>query len=149
MLCRGTRSLKLSISEAARRAGVRRTTIYRKFQTGKLSRETDDDGNPVIDLAELSRLYPYAVTDPGHKPKTHNEAERDNTETAALRELIAVLKNDKERLAIELDRVRTEARAEVERERSERERLLALLENAQRQLNPPPRQGWFTRFRRH
>jgi len=138
--------MKLSISEAARRAGVKRTTIYRKLGTGRLSKETDDNGNPVIDLAELARVYPHAVTDPGHKPWSGRDTSIREAETATLRELVAVLREDKERLTSELDRVRNEARAEVERERTERERVLALLEAAQRQLTPPPRPGWLSRL---
>lgn len=150
--------MKLSISEAARRAGVGRTAIYRKLSAGKLSKENDAEGNPVIDLAELARVFPHAVSDPGQKPVTPRTPEK-NTETAALRELVAVLKEDKERLMMEVERARNEARADVERERAERERLLGLLETTQRQLTdlsekpkpkeepaPTPRRGWFGRL---
>jgi DNA-binding NtrC family response regulator len=149
--------MKISISEAARRAGVRRQTIYRKLEAGRLSKETGEDGNPVIDLAELARLYPYAVTAPGHKPETPRTGEKE-TEAAALRELVSVLKQDKERLTAELERARLDARADIERERGERERLLAMLEIAQRQLADlrekpkedvpasPRRRGWLARL---
>jgi hypothetical protein len=150
--------MKLSISEAARRAGVGRTGIYRKINAGKLSKETGEDGSPVIDLAELARLFPHAVSDPGHKPDTGRTPDK-NTETATLRELVAVLKGDKERLTMELERARIDGRADVERERAERERLLAMLETAQRQLSdlrdrpkeqpapsPAPRRNWFARL---
>jgi hypothetical protein len=74
--------VKLTISEAARRAGVRRTAIYRKRDAGKLSRDTDRDGNPVIDLSELTRRYPHAVTDPGQRrdvPRTFGLGQDETT----------------------------------------------------------------------
>lgn len=139
--------MKLSISAAAQRAGVRRTTIYRKLSEGKLSRETDDDGKPIIDLAELARVYPHAVSDPGHNPYIPRTGHVGG-ESATLRELVDTLRQEKDRIAAELDRVRADARADIERERAERERLLGLLESAQRQLadlrpkETPRRRNW-------
>lgn len=56
--------MKLSISEAARRAGINRTTLHRRIGKGDISKEIGDDGKPVIDLSELARLYPAAVKGP-------------------------------------------------------------------------------------
>lgn len=48
---------KISISEAARLTGKPRSTIHRHLDKGKLSKETDGQGRPVIDVAELERVY--------------------------------------------------------------------------------------------
>ena len=48
---------KLNISQAARTAGVARSTIQRKIKQGELSCETDEQGKKVIDIAELNRVY--------------------------------------------------------------------------------------------
>jgi hypothetical protein len=154
----GVSAVKLSISEAARRAGVSRTNIYRKLNAGRLSKEADDNGNLVIDLSELARLYPHAIDDPGHlsdTTRTPHRAPYVDSESAALRELVAVLQQDKDRLAAELDRVRTEARVDADNARIERERLVGLIEGMQRQLadlrpkdDPPPpitRRRWWRR----
>ena len=53
----------VSISEAARLAGKHRTTIQRHIKSGKLSATQDLDGNPAVDVAELSRVYGNL---PGH-----------------------------------------------------------------------------------
>jgi hypothetical protein len=151
--------MKLSISEAARRAGVRRNTLYRKLESGKISKETDQDGKPVIDLAELSRLYPQAATAQGRTPKDQNGTAQ-NTDTQALRELITILKNDKDRLAAELELERAGRAVDTTHAREERERMLSLLESTQRQLTdlraphpkqeqaeaPRPRRGLFARL---
>jgi hypothetical protein len=126
--------VKLSISEAARRAGVRRNTLYRKLDSGRLSREIDPDGKPVIDLAELCRVYPQAETDRGHTEKKQIGTEESAPQTQVLQQLVDSLKADKERLIEELERVRAEARADIDREHVERDRILGLLEIAQRQL---------------
>jgi predicted site-specific integrase-resolvase len=48
---------ELSISAAARTAGVSRTTIQKAIKTGRLSATTNATGNRVIDLSELLRVY--------------------------------------------------------------------------------------------
>src|SRR5690242_12492101 len=48
---------KVSISEAARLTGKSRITLHRHIDKGKLSKEIDGTGSPVIDLAELERVY--------------------------------------------------------------------------------------------
>lgn len=54
--------VKLSISEAARRAGIQRQTLYRKIKSGAISTVQGDDGQPLIDLSELARVFPSAVS---------------------------------------------------------------------------------------
>lgn len=132
--------MKVSISEAARRAGVKRTTIYRKVEAGKLSKEIDDDGNPVIDLSELCRVYPSADTDSQVQQRT-TRAGGGRADSSALQELVTALKADKARLTQEndrlihdLERARLDARNDLEREREEKSRLLGMLETAQHQL---------------
>jgi transposase-like protein len=48
----------VSISEAARIAGVARSTLYRQNKQNNLSFTKLQDGQPGIDLAELYRVYP-------------------------------------------------------------------------------------------
>lgn len=48
---------KHSISEAAKLTGKARSTLHRHLKDGKLSKELDTDGQPVIDTAELVRVY--------------------------------------------------------------------------------------------
>lgn len=47
----------VSISEASRMVGKSRGTLYRHNKAGDLSFEKDDEGNPVIQVAELVRVY--------------------------------------------------------------------------------------------
>ncbi len=50
---------KVSISEAARMAGIARSTLYRVYiKTGIISTEKDFSGHPVIDVSELVRVFP-------------------------------------------------------------------------------------------
>lgn len=49
---------KISISEAARQAGISRSALYRSYiKTGKLSVDRDNQENPVIDTSELLRVF--------------------------------------------------------------------------------------------
>ena len=47
----------VSISEAARLVGKSRGTLYRHNKAGELSFEKDHEGSPVIQVAELMRVY--------------------------------------------------------------------------------------------
>jgi phage terminase small subunit len=48
---------KHSISEASRLTGKARSTLHRHIKNGKLSKDIDADGQPVMDTAELVRVY--------------------------------------------------------------------------------------------
>jgi len=56
---------KVSISEAARQAGITRQYFYKKYiDTGKISVEKDADGkNPQIDTAEFFRVFGKLLVD--------------------------------------------------------------------------------------
>lgn len=49
---------KLTISGAARAAGLSRQYLYKAYiKTGKISVERDENGNPLIDTSELLRVF--------------------------------------------------------------------------------------------
>jgi hypothetical protein len=48
----------VSMSEAAKLAGISRTHLYKKYLAeGILSKKTDEQGNSVIDTAEILRVF--------------------------------------------------------------------------------------------
>jgi excisionase family DNA binding protein len=53
----------LSLREAAEQTGVSKSTIFRAIKSGRMSAQRDDDGNFLIDPAELFRVYPPKPTD--------------------------------------------------------------------------------------
>lgn len=135
----------LSLSEAARRAGVDRSTIYRKLKQGALSATIGPDNARKIELAELLRLYPGADTEttdrtPRGKPErtTGEKAAEINSlqrELNAAREQVADLRRDRDR--------------QVEDLRGERDRLLSIVENQTRLLaDQRDRGGLFSWWRR-
>ena len=49
---------QVSVTKAARLAGVSRSTFYRSYiNTGKVSVGSDQQGNPVVDTSELLRVF--------------------------------------------------------------------------------------------
>jgi len=48
---------RVGVEQAARVAGVSRWTIHRRVKAGKLSCTRDKQGHPLIDLAELARVF--------------------------------------------------------------------------------------------
>lgn len=75
---------KFPISDAAVRAGVERTTLYRKLHKGDISAEIDAHGIKVIDAAELLRVYPEArvIDAPATPPQQMPPVEKQQNATA-------------------------------------------------------------------
>ena len=132
---------ELSISAAARAAGVSRTTIQKAIKTGRLSATTNAAGNRVIDLSELLRVYgplqpiPQGVAVPTRQPT----AGEGGGQVASPMALIEVLQ-EQLRLALEREQQTRE------QAREDRTRLLTLLEMEQQarrdlemKLLPAPR----------
>lgn len=123
----------LSLGQAAKLAGVGKTTISRAISSGRLSAQRNDDGGYAIDPAELGRVYELDAARLEKGPAADNDdgdgdgrAERDETlaerlereneirlltaQIEALRELIAGEKARRE--AAEIDRDRWAKQAE-------------------------------------
>jgi hypothetical protein len=50
--------MELSLGQAAKAAGVGKTTLARAIQSGKMSATRREDGSYAVDPAELTRAYP-------------------------------------------------------------------------------------------
>ncbi|MEP2990911.1 MAG: hypothetical protein ABJO88_18300 [Parasphingorhabdus sp.] len=48
---------QVTISEAARRVGIARSTLLRHIKNGKISKVIGKDGKPSLDTSELLRVY--------------------------------------------------------------------------------------------
>jgi hypothetical protein len=48
---------QVTISEAARRVGIARSTLLRHIKNGKVSKVIGKDGKPRLDISELLRVY--------------------------------------------------------------------------------------------
>lgn len=94
----GAVQVKLSISEAARRAGIQRQTLYRKIKAGAISTVCGEDGQPQIDLSELARVFPSAVAT-ATQPVTAPDITTDSLlqqEIKHLRERLDVAERDRD-----------------------------------------------------
>ena len=49
----------VNMTQAAKLAGINRTTLYRKVAEGKLSAIKDQEGKSTIDTAEIIRCFPH------------------------------------------------------------------------------------------
>ena len=117
---------ELSISAAARAAGVSRTTIQKAIKTGRLSATTNAAGNRVIDLSELLRVYgPLQPTLQGVAVPTRQPTAGEGCgQVASPGALIEVLQ-EQLRLALEREQQTREQASE------DRTRLLTMLEAEQ------------------
>jgi hypothetical protein len=111
----------LSLGQAAKAAGVPKTTLSRAIKTGRLSASRTDTGAYAIDPAELARAFPpVQLATPEPSP-----------EVQALREVADLLKG---KLA---DRDKT-----IENLERDVSRWHTAFEQAQRQLSPPAVEPW-------
>ena len=112
----------LSMSEAATRTGLSKSTIHRAIKGGKLSAERQEDGTYEIDPAELFRVYrPAQLEAPrpagyhatpsgtGETPAEMGSGTDWNAVEAHLRELLEVERRRGEELREERDAWRAQA----------------------------------------
>lgn len=91
----------VSISEAARLAGISRTHLYKKYLAeGILSKTTDEQGNSVIDTAEILRVFgklhgDNSVTDDVNI-SLHEELQAENSVLKAKIEMMERLLEERE-----------------------------------------------------
>jgi len=126
LVCRSkpqeNRTLIISISEAARAAGINRRTLQRAIQTGRLSATVDAAGGRGVDLAELIRAFGPLKEAPQETPRgpdavmSHETAPHHVPETAlaeVLREQLQQAQQEKARLLAMLE-AEQQARREME-----------------------------------
>jgi len=76
--------MKLSISQAAKMAGVSRSYFYKSYlNNNRISVEKDHSGKKVIDQSELIRVFGKFHEDtPGHAQDVSKEDDREHQETS-------------------------------------------------------------------
>jgi excisionase family DNA binding protein len=121
---------EMTLSEAAKWAGVTRPTIHKALTSGRLSGRRDDNGQWRIDPAELERVYLPRKTGGGIVAVSGNSA----VSTFDIGDVIAA----KEREIELLREIAAKAEAREADLRTERDRLLGIVETAQRQLTHQP-----------
>lgn len=149
---------RVSISEAAERAGVSRVTMHRALKAGTISKETGDDGKPFVYLSELARVFPKAdVSDTFTRGKksaqlslnvtevpsmTHGLTGSGGGDPVALQAEIAALKAENTLLREALDDAKAQ-RDRAQAEMTAQRELFAAL--TPRLTDQRPRKSWFSR----
>jgi len=112
----------ISLGQAAKLAGVGKTTLSRAIKAGKLSASRRDDGSYEIDPAELGRVYEIKAETPetvsATRPVAHHTTPTVTPDDAAIqteltgaRQLIELLKSQIEDLRGDRDGWRQQAEA--------------------------------------
>jgi hypothetical protein len=135
-----------TLGQAAKAAGISKTSLHRAIQKGRVSASKSESGSYEIEPSELHRVYPPV---PAEECSANPEMGQDGTggtagETPVLRREVELLRErvaDKESVIEDL-RARLD---QSEQERREKDRQLTALLTDQRQ---PKRRRWFWRRRR-
>ena len=109
----------LTMTQAAQKAGISRSTLYRAIRTGRISVVSLPTGRRGVDTAELIRVFGPLQSD-----TVQREQNRTPSDIAVMRERCISLEREVEWL-----------RADLADAKNERNRLLGLLET--RLLQPP------------
>ena len=138
----------LSLREAAREAGVSKSTILRAIQRGRLSAARTDDGGYDIQPAELFRIYePRTSAD-----RTGNDAVGQDA-PASVQEATAVLQAENEGLRNQVATLRELAdEMKAQRDSWQRQTEAAQLQATTAQqlladLRPAAKKRWFGLFK--
>ncbi|MGJ3448924.1 entry exclusion protein 1 [Enterobacter sp. PTB] len=97
---------QLNLTQAAQAAGITRRTLYNHIKQGKISTSRDKKNNPVIEVAELIRVYRNLTLPekklPGdshrentHKNYPHEQLKTLQREVAELRQAVTLMLEDK------------------------------------------------------
>ena len=126
--------MKLNKYQAAKAAGISRTTLDRHIKDGKISVGKDGTGKTVIDVAELERVYNEVDTDStsqnvaGEQSETSNDNKAVHLELEILREYLDRMESDRDRERRQLENVIDErgdhhrAQAEADEQRGRKGR---------------------------
>ena len=112
-----------SVSEAARVAGVARSTLHRAIKAGRLSQQPDGK----IDAAELHRVYPLRSASGDATTHAATQTRQGATVNATHEQRL-------EQRALELERERDRLRQELDETKERERRLLGVVESQQRVL---------------
>lgn len=129
----------LSLREAAKEAGVSKSTILRAVQSGRLSAARTEDGGYDIAVSELFRVY-----DPSKADRTGTDAEGQDAPANqnAPDPMVAVLQEQVNSLK-EILRRADEVTDEV---RQDRDKWRSMAENQQRQIIDARPKSWWQRL---
>ena len=133
-------TMAYTLGQAAKAAGISKTSLHRAIQKGRVSAAKNDNGSYEIEPSELHRVYPPVSED---NRSANLDLGQDGTpetaiETAVLRREVQLLHErlaDKEAVIADLK----ERLDQSEQERREKDRqLTALLTDQSRKPEPAP-----------
>lgn len=105
----------LSLGEAAKLAGVGKTTLARAIAKGTLSATRKPDGSYQVDVAELERVYPLKGATPATPEAVHHATPPRDPETEARLAALEVELRGLRALLDEVSRSRDRSEALVDR----------------------------------
>ena len=142
--------MKLNKYQAAKAAGISRTTLDRHIKEGKISVGKDGTGKIVIDVAELERVYNEVDIDgtsqnvAGEQNDTSNDNRVVHVELEILREYLDRMENDRERERGQLESVIEDLRKDRDHWRQQATALLT--DQREKSVEPKPVNGFRARL---
>lgn len=127
--------MKYTLSAAANVTGKSKATIFRAIKSGRLSYESKEGNRYQIDAAELFRVFPRNVSENVQENKVeHGETvvKLGEMKVKFLEEKVAFLEKRIE-----------EYQQQLEYERVEKQKLLAIVESQTKQITDQRKKRWW------
>jgi vacuolar-type H+-ATPase subunit I/STV1 len=146
--------MELNKYQAAKSAGISRTTLDRHIKQGKISIGKDGRGRVVIDVTELERVYGRVDKEKTFRSVTDRQVGTGNMDSVlsqeinTLRERLSDMENERSRERRQLQEVIDDLRDDRDHWRDQAKKATALLED-KRERKPvarPKRGGLFSLF---
>jgi excisionase family DNA binding protein len=141
----------ITLAKAARMAGLSKGAIRKAVETGKLTATRDEQGRWRVHAADVERVWQHRAPEP--TVSSHQRApvrDGDHVPRAPGDHDIEVRLAVAEALVGEREREIADLRARIEGLTEDHQRLLGMIENAQRMLTdqrpPAARTSWWRRW---
>lgn len=122
---------KLTMSQAVAVIPVSESTLRRDLKSGKVSYDTDAKGRKQIDVSELTRVY--GVLKPERAEPVNDTTEKPSMNGTETPTLPNRTENDNENVIALLQGQVQDLKAQLADEKAEKQQLLALANNLQKQ----------------
>ena len=133
--------MSYTLGDAAKATGKSKTTLHRAIKSGRISASKVEDGSYSIEPAELHRVFPAVTAGTPLGPLPKNDEERISNTLAALRIQLEMQEKERDRERALLQEIIADLREDRDKWRQQATSLLT--DQRSEPLDPIRRRRWW------